>query len=279
MFQLPKREFKFTKEKQILKDKIPPGIIEHGNWHWDPKKKDHGDDLTFIGNIDYDWKRFEAWGLEFAEKSGTPQRWLRIDREKGIIYHSNDIVNGMPYFKQAQLLMETNDYNEHNTQYYKVKDKELEEHFEPLWNMLKMDDQNMSLFVQMPGHTIPVHADIYSSFIRLNEKAFKQGQLVAEKWEDAAAWGDYSRMRRYTMFANDWDWGQFYHQGNTSLSQWEAGDMWQIPMSLVHASANAGINPKLTFHWSGNVDAGKSAAGDIKFTRTGPLYEEFINGK
>ena len=279
MFKLPKRENKFTKEKQTLKDAVPQGIIEHSNWHWDPNKKDHKDADTYIGNVDYDWKRLEAWALDYAEKSGSPQRWFRIDREKGIIYHSNEVVNGMPYHKQAQLLFDSNDYNEFNTQYYKMKDKDLAEHFEPLWDMMDMKDQNMSLFVQMPGHTIPVHADVYSSFIRLNPDTFKDGKITADDWEQADAWSDFSKMRRYTLFVNDWDWGQFYQQGNNCLSQWKAGDLWQIPMGLVHSSANAGINPKLTFHWSGNMDADKSAAGDIKFTSTGPLYEEFINGK
>ena len=111
-------EYKFTTEHQSAKDGVPGGILANSDWHWDAKKKDHGDDKTFIGNVDYDWSSLSAWALEFAKDSGAPQRWFRFDRERGIIYHSNEIVNGMPYYGQAKSLFETNGYNEHNTQYY-----------------------------------------------------------------------------------------------------------------------------------------------------------------
>jgi hypothetical protein len=270
-------EYKFTTEHQSAKEGVPGGILANSDWHWDAKKKDHDDDKTFIGNVDYDWARLSAWALEFAKNSGAPQRWFRFDREKGIIYHSNEIVNNMPYYGQAKFLFETNGYNEHNTQYYKIKDKQLAEHFEPLWNMLNMQDKNMSLFVQMPGHTIPSHADVYSSFIRQDDSAFVDGKLAVPDWNNARAWGNFKTMRRYTLFVNDWDWGQFYHQGNHVMQPWSAGDMWQIPMGLNHGSANAGINPKITFHWSGNVDENQSAAGDINFKSRGPLYNKFYN--
>lgn len=268
-------EYKFTTDRQNCKDRVPQQILDAGNWHWDPQKTDHHDDQTFVGNVDYDWKGLEQWAIKFAEKSGSPQRWFTIDRENGIIKHGHDVVNGMPYYDQARQLLETNGYNEHNTQYYKVKDRDLEEHFEPLWNMVNLEDKNMSVFVQMPGHSIPSHADVYSSFIRQDKSAFANGELNVDKWEDARAWNDFQRVRRYIIFVNDWDWGQFYHQGNYVMQPWRGGDMWQIPMALNHGSANAGINPKVTFHWSGKTVAGKSVANDIAFKTKGVLYDDF----
>jgi hypothetical protein len=268
-------KYKFTTEHQNCKDRVPDQILQAGKWHWDPQKTDHTDDQSFVGNIDYDWKRLEQWAIDFAKKSKYPQRWFTIDREKGIIYHGNDIVNGMPYYEQAKQLVETNGFNEHNTQYYKAKDQDLNEHFEPLWNMVNLDDKNMSVFVQMPGHAIPSHADVYSSFIRQDKTAFVDGKLQIDHWTDANAWNEVERMRRYTVFVNDWDWGQFYHQGNHVMQPWRGGDMWQIPTAMNHGSANAGINPKVTFHWSGKTIPGKAVADQIRFRSQGVLFDDF----
>jgi hypothetical protein len=48
-------------------------------------------------------------------------------------------------------------------------------------------------------------------------------------------------------------------------------------MGMNHGSANAGLNPKITFHWSGNVDENQSAAGNINFLSRGDLYSKFHN--
>lgn len=269
-------QYKFTKAQQIGKDRVPEQILQAGPWHWDPQKTDHVDHTTFVGNVDYDWKGLERWALDFAEQSGAPQKWFTIDREQGVIRHGNDVVNGMPYHGQARQLLETNGYNEHNTQYYKVKDQALEQHFEPLWNMVNLDNKNMSVFVQMPGHTIPSHTDVYSSFIRQDKTAFTGGSLAVDAWEDAQMWSDFERVRRYIIFVNDWDWGQFYHNGNHVLQPWRGGDMWQIPLGMNHGSANAGINPKVTFHWSGKTLPGQAVADKIAFNTTGDLYQDFV---
>jgi hypothetical protein len=239
---------KFIKEGLDPKPAIPENILAASDWHWDPKKRDHNDGDSFLGTIDYDWKRLEAWSLDFVEKTQVPQRWWHMDFERGIIYHSNDAVNDFPIYEQARQHFEFNGFNEHNTQYFKVKDSDLEEHFAPLKDMFALKDQSMSLFVQLPGHAIPSHVDTFSSF--------KRG--------DPEAWGNFKTLRRYMTFVNDWHWGNFFHMGNFNLQPWSAGDLWEIPIGVYHGSANAGINPKITLHWSGNL-VGDNPFGDIKF--------------
>jgi hypothetical protein len=240
---------KFIKEKQHPKNAVPDYILDVTDWHWDPSKKDHNDSDSFMGTVDYDWKELEAWSLDMVDRVRTPQRYWHMDFEKGVIWHSNEMVNGTPIYEQARQHFETNGFNEHNTQYFKVKDKELEKHFEPLDKMFNMSGQNMSLFVQLPGQTIPSHADTYSTYKRNNP----------------AGWGNYKTLQRYMIFVNDWDWGQFFHMGNHVLQPWTAGDLWQIPVGVYHGSANCGINPKITFHWSGNTPEGTSPMNEINF--------------
>ena len=85
------------------------------------------------------------------------------------------------------------------------------------------------------------HVDTYSSFIR--------------RTGDGKA--DYSKLRRYMAFVTDWDWGQFFHYGNHNFQPWRKGDCWDLVPGIYHGSANCGLNPKMTIHWSGELkDAG-----------------------
>jgi len=81
------------------------------------------------------------------------------------------------------------------------------------------------------------HVDTYSSFIR------RTGDTKA----------DYTVLRRYMAFVRDWDFGHFFHYGNHCFSQWKAGECWDLVPGVYHGSANAGMNPKITIHWSGEL--------------------------
>jgi uncharacterized protein (DUF2237 family) len=56
------------------------------------------------------------------------------------------------------------------------------------------------------------------------------------------------------IFVSDWDWGHFFHYGNYCFNQWKAGDLWDLKGGIYHGSANAGITPKITIHWSGEIE-------------------------
>ena len=59
--------------------------------------------------------------------------------------------------------------------------------------------------------------------------------------------------REIDPFVRDWDFGHFFHYGNYCFNQWRAGDLWDLVPGVYHGSANAGLNPKITIHWSGEI--------------------------
>ena len=180
------------------------------------------------------------WAIKKCNEHLTPQKYWWYDDENDAVMHANDNVNNMPIKEQAMLALKNNTHNKHNSQYFKIANEEFGEYYEPLKKMfpnLKEDKMGISLFVQPPGHTIWSHTDTYSSFIR------RTGEAKA----------DYTVLRRYMAFVRDWDFGHFFHYGNHCFNQWRAGDLWDLKPGIYHGSANAGINPKITIHWSGEL--------------------------
>ncbi len=222
------------------KHAIPDEILSQYPWHWDPMQKDHEDHLCYMKNLEFDWKGLGDWSIDKCNIKQTPDKYWWYDDENDAIMHSTDNVNSMPIHKQAELALKNNTHNKHNSQYFKLANEELEHWYEPLSKMfpnLQEDKLGISLFVQPPGHTIWSHVDTYSSFIRRTKGP-----------------ADYSVLRRYMVFVRDWDWGHFFHYGNHCFNQWQAGDCWDLKPGIYHGSANAGINPKITIHWSGEIN-------------------------
>ena len=60
-----------------------------------------------------------------------------------------------------------------------------------------------------------------------------------------------SEVVRYWFSAIDWKNGQVFQIGNTVLSHWKAGDVYQIPFGVPHASMNFGYNFKYTVALTG----------------------------
>lgn len=221
------------------KSAVPKEILDQHPWHWDPMKSDHDDHTCFAENIDFDWEGLSKWAIEKCNTHLTPQKYWWYDYENDAVMHSKDNVNNMPIREQAKLALKNNTHTQHNSQYFKIANEELDHWQTPLAKMfpkLKQDNMGISLFVQMPGHTIWSHVDTYSSFIRRTKGP-----------------ADYSVLRRYMVFVKDWDWGHFFHYGNHCFNQWKAGDCWDLRPGIYHGSANAGINPKITIHWSGEL--------------------------
>lgn len=223
------------------KQAVPESILEQHPWHWDPMKPDHDDASCFVKQIDFDWAGLEKFAIQKCNQHRTPQKYWWYDYDNQAVMHGQDNVNNMPIRKQAEMALKNNTHTIHNSQYFKIANAELEHWYEPLSGMfsnLKKEKMGISLFVQMPGHTIWSHVDTYSSFIR------RTGDSKA----------DYSVLRRYMVFVKDWDWGHFFHYGNHCFNQWKAGDCWDLRPGIYHGSANAGVNPKITIHWSGEIN-------------------------
>ena len=222
------------------KTAVPKEILEQYPWHWDPMEPNHTDGNHFIKNIEFDWKGLGDWAIKKCNEHLTPQKYWRFDYDEDAIYHAKENVNNMPIKEQAFMAFKNNTHTPENSQYLKRANEEFEHWHEPLKQMftnLKEDNKGISLFVQPPGHTMFTHVDTYSSFIR--------------RTGDAKA--DYTVLRRYMAFVGDWDFGHFFHYGNHCFSQWRAGDLWDLVPGVYHGSANAGMNPKITIHWSGEL--------------------------
>ena len=221
------------------KDAIPKEILIQSPWHWDNKKIDHSDGGSFLfRSNDISWLELADWAVERSNQIRTPQKYWWWDEENQQAMHAEESVNHCPILETCKQWMVQNDYNEHNTRYFKFANEELEKWFEPLRQMFesKLEDMTMSLFVQPPGQTMPGHVDTYSSYMR------KTGEYP-----------DYSRLRRYMTFVSDWDWGHYFHYGNHVMQPWKAGDTWDLLGGIYHGSANCGVTPKITMHWSGKL--------------------------
>ena len=222
------------------KGAVPQEILEQYPWHWDPMKQNHNDDTCYMHNVEFDWQALGDWAIEKCNEHLTPQKYWWYDYEHEAVMHGQDNVNNMPIYEQAKMALKNNTHTKYNSQYFKIANEEFGDWYEPLAEMfpnLKRDKLGISLFVQPPGHTIWSHVDTYSSFIRRTKGK-----------------ADYTVLRRYMTFVKDWDWGHFFHYGNHCFNQWKAGDCWDLKPGIYHGSANAGVNPKITIHWSGEIN-------------------------
>lgn len=217
-------------------------IRDQHPWHWDPMAPHTDKEDAYVKNVEFDWAGLANWCIQKVNKTRTPEKFWWYDYDNERVMHADEDVSNAPIREQALLALKNNTHTEHNSQYFKIANSEFEQWEEPLRALFPEFGKNklgISLFIQPPGHTIWSHVDTFSSFIR--------------RTGDAKP--DYSRLRRYMIFVRDWDWGHFFHMGNACLSQWRAGDLYNITPGVFHGSANAGLSPKITIHWSGEIDA------------------------
>lgn len=100
------------------------------------------------------------------------------------------------------------------------------------------------LIVYMPGHGIPWHRDSLDGwrkkFAHLNPAA---GQEHC----------DLGPVRRHLLTVSAWHWGHMLQVGNSVLTHWSSGDVYDIPLGKWHLSANQGILPKMTVSLTGVI--------------------------
>jgi hypothetical protein len=92
------------------------------------------------------------------------------------------------------------------------------------------------LILHSPGHGAAWHKDNPANSYRL-------------KFPDLDH--DKNEIVRYWFSAIDWKNGQVFQIGNKVLSHWKAGDVYQIPFGVPHASMNFGYNFKYTIALTG----------------------------
>ena len=92
------------------------------------------------------------------------------------------------------------------------------------------------LLVNMPGNGVPWHEDAAESYLR--------------RFPEVAGLDACTRL---WFPVDDWRNGHAFQIGNSVLTHWSAGDVWNIPWGVPHASTNFGYNIKYTVSLTGKL--------------------------
>lgn len=104
--------------------------------------------------------------------------------------------------------------------------------FGELGKQLGMEVITVSTILQPPGCIIPLHRD---TFFQINKQ-------YPNKTETKV---------RANIFLEDWKLGQFLQYNDEVCSYWQAGEGFLWDSSVLHLSANAGMQDKYTLQVSG----------------------------
>ena len=94
------------------------------------------------------------------------------------------------------------------------------------------------LLVNMPGNGVPWHEDAAESYLRRFPQVRGLDECV-----------------RLWFPVIDWKNGHAFQIGNSVLTHWQAGDVWNIPWGVPHASTNFGYHCKYTVSLTGKKRA------------------------
>jgi hypothetical protein len=104
----------------------------------------------------------------------------------------------------------------------------------------------LKLIVKMPGHGSAWHID------HLGRYTEKFGdRLNIDKSTHRCQYGQVVRL---WFPITDWDNGHMFQISETVLTNWQPGDVYQIPFGMGHCSANAGYVPLMTVSLTGIID-------------------------
>ena len=106
--------------------------------------------------------------------------------------------------------------------------------------MLGSDPESVliRLLVKMPGHGQPWHADEVGKYFRVMPHIKETAEYKRKRWWFSVA---------------DWSDGHVFQISRTVLSNWKAGDVYEIPDGIGHASSNFGYVPQMTVAYTSLV--------------------------
>lgn len=172
-------------------------------------------------------------------------RKVKIDYDLGIFVNADYTVHeGSCIAHQVHELTDIHDeyggfpstYKFENTRIQQLWWDKTQVDFNDLGSQLGMEIVTISSILQPPGNVIPIHRD---TFFQIN-KRFPN---------------DTRRKVRANMYLEDWKVGhiiQYKENGNWHNStHWSAGEGWLWDSSILHLSANAGMENKYTLQISG----------------------------
>lgn len=185
--------------------------------------------ITTLDIDSHQWVQFTLDNFDLAE-----QKW-ECPKE-----HYSELGNKFARFNNS---MGRNEHNTFELNYGINGDTNLK-----LKNLLGLDNiQKLNvlpdtvlvrMLVKMAGHGVPWHVDDGSSYA----KRFGGDDNL-------------SNIKRYWFPGLDWQDGHAFQISKTVLTHWKAGDVYEIPWSIGHASTNFGYVPQYTVSFTAVVNA------------------------
>jgi hypothetical protein len=127
-------------------------------------------------------------------------------------------------------------YSFENTRIHQLWWDDTQVDFQNLGNQLDMDVVTVSTILQSPGNVIPIHRDTFFQ--------------IKNKYPD-----DTRTKVRANIYLEDWAVGHLIQYKENSewknSTHWKAGEGWLWDSSILHLSANAGMQNKYTMQISG----------------------------
>lgn len=191
-----------------------------------------------VGNIKVNLDKF--WEYILNNRSSCQEKW----------FHPRDFLSDSTNY-EMQLPNTVGRHQGNTTEYnwglYHNTNEEVKEliGIENLERAGFIPDTVLSrLIVYMPGHGIPWHRDTLDGW---SEK-FAHLNPVADRGHC-----DLGPVRRHLLTVSTWHWGHMLQVGNSVLTHWSSGNVYNIPLGEWHLGANQGILPKITVSLTGVI--------------------------
>jgi hypothetical protein len=100
---------------------------------------------------------------------------------------------------------------------------------------LNLSSPQGKITIQPPGSCFPLHIDAFT-------ESYSKTYNVETK-----------SIKRYCVFLSEWQIGQFFGVGNSSIDSWNVGDIITWGNNVPHATANASLTNKLSLNITGTL--------------------------
>jgi len=111
---------------------------------------------------------------------------------------------------------------------------------------LRPDYLFFRLLIKLPGHGVAWHVDHIGRYT----ERFKDKLTIDPKTQKCQL----GQIVRLWFPVTDWDNGHMFQISETVLTNYKAGDIYQIPFGMGHCSSNAGYVPQYTVSLTGIID-------------------------
>lgn len=203
------------------------------------------------------WEQIDNFYGDFDKKAApyiakidlpAPEKWIQftVDRfDTARQSHETTLPHYGPDENLIATLNSNLGRNEHNSfeLNYGLNDEDNQQLVELIGydNIDKMGLEREGLLVRLivntPGHGVAWHHDAANSYFIKFPGFAKDLSQLARLWFSVVPWQN----------------GQVFQIGSSILHGWEAGDVWQIPWGVPHASSNFGYHMKYTVSLTGKL--------------------------